>query len=101
MGLFEPSKCPYYRTLKIKIDEELQRKEEAMSMIATINQLKILAFIKTFIEKNSYPPTVREVADEFSVSVKGAQDHLKALQRKGYIKSEYRKPRTITIIKEV
>jgi repressor LexA len=69
-------------------------------MIATINQLKVLAFIKTFIEKNSYSPTVREIADAFSVSVKASWDHLKALQRKGYIKCEYRKPRTITIIKE-
>jgi repressor LexA len=72
-----------------------------VNRINTINQLKVLAFIKSFIEKKSYPPTVREVADEFSVSVKGAHDHLKALKRKGYIKSEYHKPRTITIIKEV
>jgi repressor LexA len=69
--------------------------------IATINQLKILEFIKNFIRQHSYPPTVREIANAFSVTAKAAQDHLNALKRKGYIRSEPNRPRTITIIKEM
>jgi repressor LexA len=71
-----------------------------VSRVIIVNQLKVLNFIKTFIEKNSYSPTIREIADNFSVSTKGAQDHVSALRRKGYIRSEYHKSRTITVIKE-
>jgi repressor LexA len=69
--------------------------------IITVNQMKILNFIKAFIEKNSYSPIIREIADNFSISTKVAHDHVNALRRKGYIRSEYRKSRTITVIKEV
>jgi repressor LexA len=71
-----------------------------MRRIITVKQLKVLNFIKTFIEENSYSPSIREIADNFSISAKGAQDNVNALRRKGYIRSEYRKPRTIAVIKE-
>jgi repressor LexA len=62
----------------------------------TKRQWEVLAFIKNCIDAR-YPPTVREVADHFNISVKGAYDHLAALKKKGRIRMD-RGPRTIEII---
>lgn len=51
----------------------------------TERQKDVLFFISDFIEKNSYPPTVREISSSFGISVRAVQDHLRALERKGYI----------------
>jgi len=63
----------------------------------TDRQKEVLSFISGFISKHSYPPTIREIADNYSMSVKGAHDHISALKRKGYIKQEENKPRTIEL----
>jgi repressor LexA len=68
--------------------------------VITINQMKVLVFIKDFINRNSYSPTIREIASNFSVSIRAASDSIFALKRKGYIKTEPKKPRTITVIRE-
>jgi repressor LexA len=60
----------------------------------------ILNFIKEYIQHNEYAPTVREIGDHFGMSVKGAQDHLMALMKKGFIKNKHGKSRTIIILKE-
>jgi len=41
---------------------------------------------------------VRETARAFSISVKGAYDHLKALERKGYIKTSEKRSRAIELV---
>jgi repressor LexA len=64
---------------------------------ATEKQITVLEYIRGFIKQHSYPPTVREIANHFSITAKGAYDHLTALKKKGRINFEYRKPRTITI----
>ena len=51
----------------------------------TKRQREILDFIKSFIKKHNYPPTIREVADSFEISVKGGYDHIKAIEKKEYI----------------
>lgn len=51
----------------------------------TERQKDVLFFISDFIEKNSYPPTVREISSSFGISVRAVQDHLGALEKKGYI----------------
>ena len=55
-------------------------------------------FIKTYITSHNYPPTIREIAEHFAISVKGAYDHVAALKKKGYIKSDKRS-RTMELIK--
>ena len=61
----------------------------------TIRQNEVLSFISDYIRENSYPPAVREVAEHFSISVKGAHDHITALRRKGYLKQADKRPRTL------
>jgi len=64
----------------------------------TMRQQEILDFLTDFIEKNSYPPTVRETAKAFDISVKGAYDHMKALEKKGVIRFQENRSRTLEIL---
>jgi len=64
----------------------------------TSRQKEILNFIHEYIQTNNYPPTVRETARAFSISVKGAYDHLKALEKKGHIKTSEKRSRSIELI---
>lgn len=52
----------------------------------TKRQSEILSFLKHWIEDNGYPPTRAEIAKELGFkSPNAAEDHLKALARKGAI----------------
>ena len=63
----------------------------------TDRQEKILRFITEYIRENKFSPTLREIAEHFQITVKAVKDHKLALEKKGYIKSLYKKARTITI----
>ena len=65
----------------------------------TERQQEVLDFIAGYINTHTYPPTIREVADHFSISVKGAHDHLTALKKKGLLKQGDKRPRTMELIK--
>ena len=66
--------------------------------VLTTRQREILDFIGQAIEDKGYPPTVREVADSFGISVKGAYDHIKALEKKGQIACGPGRSRAIRIL---
>ena len=52
----------------------------------TERQLEILRFIARTSEERGFPPTIREIGTEFAIkSTNGVNDHLKALERKGFI----------------
>jgi repressor LexA len=52
----------------------------------TARQAEIFEFIKDHIEETGFPPTRAEIADTFGFrSVNAAEDHLKALERKGVL----------------
>jgi repressor LexA len=64
----------------------------------TERQKEMLSFIAEYVEEHSYPPTLREIADNFSITVKGAHDHITALKRKGHLKFADNRPRTIELM---
>ena len=64
----------------------------------TKRQQEILDYIKNYIQTASYPPTVREIGGAFEISEKGAYDHLRAIERKGYIKRTAKKNRAIEVL---
>ncbi|MBQ0003738.1 MAG: transcriptional repressor LexA [Treponema sp.] len=64
----------------------------------TSRQKEILNFISDYQEENSYPPTVREIGDHFNVSIRAVQDHITALQKKGYITQTQKKSRSIKVL---
>jgi repressor LexA len=66
----------------------------------TKRQEEVLTFIAEYIRKHTYPPTIREIADKFVISVKGAHDHVTALKKKGLIKQEDKRSRTMELLWE-
>lgn len=68
-----------------------------MNML-TKRQQEVLGYIEKFIDENPYPPTIREIATHFNISVKGAYDHLKALERKGRLRARGGSSRNIEIV---
>ena len=48
----------------------------------TCKQFKVYEFVKGHIKDKQYPPTYKEIANEFSISVKSAHDYIKAIERK-------------------
>ncbi len=70
-----------------------------MTLGLTNRQAQVLEFIKDFLAAHGYPPTVREVAAHFGFkSPRAAHDHMKALQRKGYIRSAPKQPRALEVL---
>jgi len=65
----------------------------------TKRQLEVLSFITEYLDDHAYPPTIRELADHFFISVKGAQDHVTALKKKGLLKQGDKKSRTMELVK--
>jgi len=66
----------------------------------TQRQREVLLFITEYINTHAYPPTMREIGDHFSISVKGAYDHVEALRKKGILRLGDKRSRTIEIIKQ-
>lgn len=68
----------------------------------TERQRQILEFITKRIGEQGYPPTIREIGEEMGIrSTNGVNDHLKALERKGYLKREVLKSRALRPVEHV
>jgi repressor LexA len=65
----------------------------------TDRQREVLVVIEKYISEHGYSPTMQELADTLGVYLKCAYDHIRALERKGWITKIDKKPRTIVILK--
>ncbi len=62
----------------------------------TARQEQVLAFIRESILARGYPPTLREIGAHMGIrSTNGVNDHLRALERKGYLTREDMKSRAL------
>jgi repressor LexA len=62
----------------------------------TDRQRAVLEFISQSIEQRGYPPTLREIGEHMGIrSTNGVNDHLKALEKKGYLEREDLKSRAL------
>jgi repressor LexA len=62
----------------------------------TDRQRAVLDFIGQSIEQRGYPPTLREIGEHMGIrSTNGVNDHLKALEKKGYLEREDLKSRAL------
>jgi repressor LexA len=67
----------------------------------TKRQAQTLDFIRQSIEDRGYPPTLREIGEFMGIrSTNGVNDHLRALERKGYLRREDMKSRALRLVKE-
>lgn len=77
----------------------LARRETSKMQNLTKKQSRILGFIKDFQYKHNSSPTLREIMSHFKLkAIATVQDHLISLERKGYIKREKDKARSISIL---
>ncbi|MBO7638145.1 MAG: repressor LexA [Treponema sp.] len=67
----------------------------------TDRQREVLIFIAQFTEDNVFPPTVREIGEHFGISLRAVQDHVAALQKKGYLSQSQKRSRSIRVLKDV
>lgn len=67
----------------------------------TERQKEVLTFISAYSEENSFPPTVREISDHFGISIRAIQDHLVALQKKGYISQQQNRSRSLKVLSDL
>lgn len=67
----------------------------------TKRQAQTLDFIRQSIEDRGYPPTLREIGEFMGIrSTNGVNDHLRALERKGYLRREDMKSRALRLVKD-
>jgi repressor LexA len=62
----------------------------------TERQEMVLQYIESSITQRGYPPTLREIGNHMGIrSTNGVNDHLRALERKGYLAREDMKSRAL------
>jgi repressor LexA len=67
----------------------------------TSRQREILEYVKFRNKIRSYPPTVREIGEAVGLSSSSTvQNHLNTLERKGYIRRDPTKSRTIEVMEQ-
>ncbi len=65
----------------------------------TKRQEETLDFIRKSIRERGYPPTLREIGEHMGIrSTNGVNDHLRALERKGYLRREDMKSRALRVV---
>jgi repressor LexA len=67
----------------------------------TKRQEQTLDFIRKSIDDHGYPPTLREIGEHMGIrSTNGVNDHLRALERKGYLTRQDMKSRALKLVED-
>jgi DNA-binding CsgD family transcriptional regulator len=64
----------------------------------TQKQAAVLDFIRSGIATNGYPPSVREIGVRFGITGNAVVGHLAALKKKGYLRWDPTKSRTLSVV---
>jgi repressor LexA len=66
--------------------------------VLTWRQRKVLQVIRDSVQKRGYPPTMREIGEAVGLTSTASVSHqLSTLQKKGYLHSNARRPRTVEV----
>ncbi len=65
--------------------------------LLTGKQQKVYEFIRQQVSRMGFPPSVREIAQTFEISTRAAYDHLRAIEKKGFIRRDRYKYRSIEL----
>lgn len=72
-----------------------------MTQDLTARQEAVLSFVRDFSARNGYPPTVRETCTGTGLSSPSSvKYHFDALEKKGYLTRDPRRPRTLMLTEE-
>lgn len=64
----------------------------------TDRQQRALDFVISYLEKNGFPPSLKEVGAEIGTNASGAFEVLEALKKKGEILHDTKRPRSIQLV---
>ena len=65
----------------------------------TPRQQNILDFVQEFQQSNGFPPSIREIGEFFGIrSTNGVSDHLRALERKGFLSRTGHLSRSLQVV---
>src|SRR5215467_6975900 len=67
----------------------------------TEKQQAILDFINAYLDEHQYPPSVREIGKRFGIYPATVQDHISALERKGFLQKQRFQSRSISVSESV
>jgi repressor LexA len=67
-------------------------------MELTSRQREIFDFVRSFMKERGYPPSVREIGEHFHIYPRAVFDHLKALEKKGYLKRRGSMSRSLEVL---
>ncbi len=68
-------------------------------MALTKRQKQILDYVESFIEVHGYSPSFEEIAESFGYSsLATVHEHLSNLERKGYLRKNYNKSRSLELV---
>jgi repressor LexA len=82
-----------------RLAAQAQKGGDAMPEPLTARQREILEYLRFRQKIRSYPPTVREIGEAVGLSSSSTvQNHLNTLERKGYIRRDPTKSRTIEVV---
>src|SRR5204862_3409748 len=85
-----------WNPLRVANKTEVSMNSEDSKQELTDRQKAVLDFISRSIERHGYPPTLREIGEHMGIrSTNGVNDHLKALEKKGYLHREDLKSRAL------
>ena len=71
---------------------------EAVTVELTARQRRILEFIRDWVERYGYPPSVREIGEAVGlVSPSSVAYQLKELERKGFLRRDPNRPRAVDV----
>jgi repressor LexA len=81
---------------------EMERKGRGRRPVEEITdtQINALKEIRRFTNHRGFPPTIKELADILGISHASAHGQVNQLVRKGYLKREARKARSLAIVRE-
>lgn len=65
----------------------------------TPGQVRTYEWIRDYIDKNGFAPSVNEIAKARGMSTTAVLHQLVALERRGYIRRQFRIPRSLVICK--
>jgi repressor LexA len=79
--------------------EESELDDTEQSNELSPRQRMVLEVIRAWVERFGYPPSVREIGEAVGLhSTSSVTYHLKALQRKGYLRRDYNRPRAVGVL---
>src|SRR5262249_30221488 len=62
----------------------------------TEKQQAILDFINEYVDSNGFPPSIREIGRHFEIYPATVQDHIAALEKKGFLQKKRFQSRTLS-----